>query len=68
MLRQCDSYSKYFVPECKYFCTDVTPRIEFHVYQLFFTPFLHVLLEEGRLVNKVCDTEIGGKIRSRKMY
>ena len=68
MLRQCDNYPKYNVPEYESSCSIVALKIKYHTYVLFSTYSLHRLIGEGRLVCNVCVNEkLNGKIRSRKM-
>ena len=68
VLRQCDNYPKYNVPEYESSCSIVAPKIEFYIYVLFSTCSLHGLVGEGRLICNLCVNEkLNGKIRSRKM-
>ena len=68
VLRQCDNYPKYNVPEYESSCTTVTPKIKFHLYLLFSTCSIHGLLGEGKLICNLCENEkLNGKIQSRKV-
>ena len=68
VLRECDNYPKYKLPEYESSCTIVAPKIKFHLYVLFITCSQHMLLGEGRLNCYLCvDEKVKGKIRSRNI-